>query len=77
MPVTSEGPIAALRVLRGGPGLIVSRGHEVVLWIPERAEEAVLARHEGDDRELLGADVCGGGVVMWLGTPYAVEKRKR
>jgi dipeptidyl aminopeptidase/acylaminoacyl peptidase len=67
-PRDEDEPIKAMRFLRGGPGLLVSRGNEVIRWSPEHEETEVLARVE-DGRELLGADVFDGGLVLWLGTP--------
>lgn len=66
VPVTSEGRIAGLRFLRGGAGLVLARGQEVVRWHPDRDECVTLTRNEDASRELLGADVFGGGIVMWL-----------
>jgi hypothetical protein len=70
VPVTSEGKLAALRFLRGGAGIVLSRGAEVVRWSPETEEEDVISRNDDEGRELLGADIFGGGLVMWLGTPW-------
>jgi hypothetical protein len=70
VPVTSEGKLAALRFLRGGAGIVLSRGAEVVRWSPEAEDEEVITRNDDAGRELLGADIFGGGLVMWLGTPW-------
>lgn len=77
-PVTSEGSIAALRFLAGSPGLIISRGREVVIWNPDREEEIVVTKQEDAKFDLLGADLFGGGIVMWLGaTELSLPVNKR
>jgi hypothetical protein len=60
--------IAAMRPVRGGTGLVLVRGKEVVWWNPELERETVLAEAE-PARSLVGADLFAGGVVMWLTTP--------
>jgi hypothetical protein len=70
VPVTSEGRLAALRFLRGGAGIVLSRGADVVRWSPDLEEETVLTSNEDPNRTLLGADVFGGGIVLWLGTSW-------
>jgi hypothetical protein len=69
-----EGKIAAMRFLHAGAGLLVSRGNEVLRWSPESDQAEVLTRVE-DGRELLGADVFAGGLVLWLGTPLSHTAR--
>jgi hypothetical protein len=70
VPVTSEGKLAAMRFLRGGAGVVLSRGAEVVRWSPETEDEEVISRNDDAGHELIGADVFGGGLVMWLVTPW-------
>ncbi len=62
--------LVAMRFLRGGAGLVVCRGHEVLRWNPERDEQDVLTRVD-DGRELIGADVFDGGIVLWLAAPWS------
>jgi hypothetical protein len=65
--------INAARYLPASPGLIVSRGRDLLRWNPERSEVEVLASAE-PSREMLGADVFGGGLVLWIGTPWTHER---
>jgi hypothetical protein len=68
-PVPAGTRITAMRFLHGCPGLLVSRGRQVVRWRPDRNEVEELATVD-DGRELLGADAFAGGLVLWLGTAW-------
>jgi dipeptidyl aminopeptidase/acylaminoacyl peptidase len=70
-----EGHIVAMRFLQASPGLVITRGREVVLWSPERGEEQVLISLEEPRRELLGADLFDGGVALWVGSQWLEMER--
>jgi hypothetical protein len=68
--------IRAVRFLQASPGLVVTRSRDVARWNPERDESDVIAR-AGEGQEMLGADVFGGGLVLWTGTPWVWENSLR
>jgi hypothetical protein len=70
-----EGHIVAMRFLQASPGLVITRGREVVQWSPERDEAQVLLSLEEGDRELLGADLFDGGVALWVGSQWLEMER--
>jgi len=75
--LASEGaPIAAMRFLQASPGLIVSRGREVLRWSPSRDEVEVITTLDDEGKELIGADVFDGGIVLWTGTPWETARPK-
>ncbi|UQA63074.1 PD40 domain-containing protein [Polyangium aurulentum] len=69
-------PIAAMRFLQASPGLIVSRGREVLRWSPARGEVEGITTLDDAGKGLLGADVFDGGIVLWTGTPWEQARPK-
>jgi hypothetical protein len=66
--------LAALRFCQASPGLLVTRGPEVLLWSPEAGKTDVLAQIDATEKEMvIGADVWSGGLVLWMGTPWKHE----
>ena len=69
-------PIVAMRFLQASPGLIVTRGREVLRWSPERGEVETITTLDDDGRELVGADVFDGGIVLWTAAPWEDAGRR-
>jgi hypothetical protein len=69
-------PIVAMRFLQASPGLIVTRGREVLRWSPERGEIETMTTLDDNGRELIGADVFDGGIVLWTATPWENAGRR-
>jgi hypothetical protein len=63
-------PIVAMRFLQASPGLVVTRGREVLHWNPEQDAVETITALDADGRELIGADVFDGGIVLWTATPW-------
>ncbi|MDI1443545.1 hypothetical protein [Polyangium sp. 6x1] len=65
-----DAPIVAMRFLQASPGLIVTRGNQVQRWSPERDEVETITTLDDEGRDLIGADVFDGGIVLWTATPW-------
>lgn len=63
-------PIVAMRFLQASPGLVVTRGREVLHWSPEQNAVETITTLDDDGRDLLGADLFDGGIVLWTATPW-------
>jgi hypothetical protein len=75
--LAAEGtPIAAMRFLQASPGLIVTRGREVLHWNPEQDTVEAISALDDDGRELIGADIFDGGIVLWTATPWEQARHR-
>jgi hypothetical protein len=59
-----EGNLVAMRFQRGGDGLVVVRGDQVLLWRPAAGAIRTLATSQ-PGHDLRGADHFRGGTVLW------------
>lgn len=56
------------------PWLMVARGAEAIRWNADQNDaETIVVADEG--QEMLGVDVFGGGVLIWTGSTWEIEKR--
>lgn len=69
LPAEENAPVEALRFCPASPGLLVSRGQEVILWNPEANQQDVLVHLEAPLR-VIGADLFYGGIVVWAAEPW-------
>lgn len=69
LPAGENAPVEALRFCPASPGLLVSRGQEVILWNPEANQQDVLVHLEAPLR-VIGADLFYGGIVVWAAEPW-------
>ncbi len=69
-----KAPIRTARFAPLSPWLMVARGAGAIRWNPDQNDaETIAVADEG--QEMLGADVFGGGVLIWTGSTWEIEKR--
>ena len=69
-----KSPIRTARFAPMSPWIMVARGQEAIRWNPSQNDSETIASAE-ENEEMLGVDVFGGGVVVWTGTTWELEKR--
>lgn len=71
-----KSPLRTARFAPMSPWIMVARGQDAVRWNPDQGDaETIASADEG--HELLGVDVFGGGVVIWTGSTWQLEDRRR
>ena len=68
-------PLRTARFAPMSPWIMVARGQDAIRWNPEQDEAETIAS-AGDEREMLGVDVFGGGVVLWTGSTWQLEDHR-
>lgn len=69
-----KAPIRTARFAPMSPWLMVARGAEAIRWNADQNDaETIVVADEG--QEMLGVDVFGGGVLIWTGSTWEIEKR--
>ncbi|HRI72475.1 MAG TPA: hypothetical protein PK156_49910 [Polyangium sp.] len=71
-----KSPIRTARFAPMSPWVMVARGQDAVRWNPSQSDSETIASAE-ENQEMLGVDVFAGGVVIWTGTTWELEKRFR
>jgi dipeptidyl aminopeptidase/acylaminoacyl peptidase len=66
-------PIRTARFAPMSPWIMVARGSDVIRWNPEGNDAEVIASAD-DGQEMLAADVFAGGVAIWTGSPWQIQK---
>jgi len=66
-------PIRTARFAPMSPWIMVARGSEAIRWNPAGNDAEVIASAE-DGQEMLAADVFAGGVAIWTGSPWQIQK---
>ena len=70
-----KSPIRTARFAPMSPWIMVARGQDAIRWNPEQGDAETIAS-AGDEREMLGVDVFGGGVVLWTGSTWQLEDHR-
>lgn len=68
-----QAPIKTARFVPKSPWLMIARGRDIIRWNPAQNDAETIASAD-DGQEMLAADVFAGGVAIWTGTPWAIEK---
>lgn len=68
-----QAPIKTARFAPMSPWVMIARGTEAIRWNPERNDAENISSAEGSE-EVLGADVFAGGVAIWSGSPWQLQK---
>lgn len=66
-----QAPIKTARFTPMSPWIMIARGVEAIRWNPEKSDAETIASVED---EMLAADVFAGGVAIWTGSPWQLQK---
>jgi dipeptidyl aminopeptidase/acylaminoacyl peptidase len=70
---TEKAPIRTARFAPMSPWLMVARGGDAIRWNPDQDDVQTIASAD-EGQEMLAADVFGGGVLIWTGSTWEIEK---